>query len=68
MTEKGILPKSDSEDLVAGYTCMVGVTGELDIEKYPMLDNPQNNSEFMGCEGRSVSRDQTSLLADRNAC
>ncbi|KAG0049674.1 hypothetical protein BGZ83_005508 [Gryganskiella cystojenkinii] len=53
MTEKGILPKVDSEDLVAGYTCMVGVTNELDIEKYPMLDDPNNNSEFMGCERRS---------------
>ncbi|KAG0052603.1 hypothetical protein BGZ83_002373 [Gryganskiella cystojenkinii] len=37
MSEKGILPKIDSEDLVAGYTTMVGVTKPLDPEKYPQL-------------------------------
>jgi len=55
MKEAGILPKSDSEDLVAGYTCMVGVTDSLDLEKYPMLRSPDCDSEFMGCDSRSVS-------------
>ncbi|GJJ71386.1 hypothetical protein EMPS_03736 [Entomortierella parvispora] len=53
MKEAGVLPKADSEDLVAGYTCIVGVTDPLDLEKYPMLKSPDCNSEFMGVESRS---------------
>lgn len=54
MTSKGLLPKSDTEDLLAGYTTLVGVTEPLDLEKYPMLAEGGCNSEFMGGNGRSV--------------
>ncbi|KAF9980692.1 hypothetical protein BGZ75_008149 [Mortierella antarctica] len=37
LSEKGLLPKSDSENLEIGYTCMVGVTSPQDPEKYPQL-------------------------------
>ncbi|KAG0050743.1 hypothetical protein BGZ83_004490 [Gryganskiella cystojenkinii] len=37
MEKLGILPKSDSKGLTAGYTCMVGVTDPLDPERYPQL-------------------------------
>ena len=36
----GRLPLSDQENLVAGYTCLVGVTNPLDPEKYPQLKEP----------------------------
>lgn len=56
MSEKGILPKTDSEDLEAGFTCMVGVTEPLDLEKYPLLKNGKCNSEFvLGSVSHSVS-------------
>lgn len=54
MADKGILPKSDAEDLVAGYTTLVGVTDSLDLSKYPMLKDGNCDSEFMGGNGRSV--------------
>lgn len=57
MTSKGLLPKSDSEDLVAGYTTLVGVTEPLDLAKYPMLAKGSCDSEFMGGNGRSVRVD-----------
>ncbi|KAG0049038.1 hypothetical protein BGZ83_006114 [Gryganskiella cystojenkinii] len=37
LTKEGRLPKSDSMKLDLGYNCMVGITGELDLEKYPGL-------------------------------
>lgn len=37
LSEKGLLPRSDSENLEIGYTCMVGVTSPQDPEKYPQL-------------------------------
>lgn len=37
MTDKGILPKADCEDLVPGFTGMVGITKPMDPEKYPQL-------------------------------
>lgn len=37
MSDQGLLPKADGEDLIVGYTCMVGVTNPLDPEKYPQL-------------------------------
>jgi len=37
MKQEGILPKDDSEDLEAGYTAAVGITGPMDPEKYPQL-------------------------------
>jgi 2-polyprenyl-6-methoxyphenol hydroxylase-like FAD-dependent oxidoreductase len=33
----GTLPKSDTESLSKGFMCLVGTTGELDPEKYPVL-------------------------------
>ncbi|KAG0047651.1 hypothetical protein BGZ83_007317 [Gryganskiella cystojenkinii] len=36
----GQLPKSDKENLVAGSTCIVGVTNPLDPEKYPQVKEP----------------------------
>ncbi|KAG0056609.1 hypothetical protein BGZ83_004391, partial [Gryganskiella cystojenkinii] len=45
--EDGVLPKSDSEALVAGYTTMVGVTVPLDLEKYPDLKDGECHSEFV---------------------
>ncbi|KAG0049673.1 hypothetical protein BGZ83_005507 [Gryganskiella cystojenkinii] len=53
MDDQGVLPKSDTEDLIAGYTCMVGVTEPLDLEKYPMLKGGSRDSEFMGGNNRS---------------
>lgn len=37
MSDKGILPKIDKEPLHVGFTCMVGLTGSMDPEKYPEL-------------------------------
>lgn len=37
MTDQGVLPKADSEDLVPGFTGMVGITRPMDPEKYPQL-------------------------------
>ncbi|GJJ71417.1 hypothetical protein EMPS_03767 [Entomortierella parvispora] len=37
MADQGILPKADSEDLVPGFTGMVGITRPMDPEKYPQL-------------------------------
>ncbi|GJJ72153.1 hypothetical protein EMPS_04510 [Entomortierella parvispora] len=37
MDAVGLLPKSDKENLVAASLCMVGSTGPLDPEKYPVL-------------------------------
>ncbi|KAG0046664.1 hypothetical protein BGZ83_008193 [Gryganskiella cystojenkinii] len=48
MAAKGLLPKSDSDDLVAGYICMVGVTNPLDPEKYTQLKNEDCVTEFIG--------------------
>ena len=54
--EDGVLPKSDSEDLVAGYTTMVGVTAPLDLEKYPILkDGEVHNNVVLGDNSHSVS-------------
>ena len=54
---KELLPKADAEDLVAGYTCMVGVTESLDLEKYPKLkgDDHCKSEAVLGGESRSVS-------------
>ncbi|KAF9176815.1 hypothetical protein BGZ50_009625 [Haplosporangium sp. Z 11] len=40
LDEKGLLPKSDLEDLFIGNTCMVGVAEPKDLSKYPQLDKP----------------------------
>ncbi|KAF9573884.1 hypothetical protein EC968_007842 [Mortierella alpina] len=37
MEKRGELPDNDKEDLRAGFICMVGTTGPLDLEKYPDL-------------------------------
>ncbi|GJJ77245.1 hypothetical protein EMPS_09604 [Entomortierella parvispora] len=37
MSDKGILPKVDKEPLNVGFTCMVGLTGTMDPEKYTEL-------------------------------
>lgn len=37
MEEEGILPEEDKAPLNVGFTCMVGVTGPMDPEKYPAL-------------------------------
>ncbi|GJJ74504.1 hypothetical protein EMPS_06862 [Entomortierella parvispora] len=37
MQKEGILPKSDLEELVAGYTAAVGITKPMDPENYPQL-------------------------------
>ncbi|KAF9182483.1 hypothetical protein BGZ51_004710 [Haplosporangium sp. Z 767] len=39
-TEKGHLPKSDSQNLSQGYITMVGTTDPLDPVKYPGLSDP----------------------------
>jgi len=56
MKEKGILPKSDGESLIAGYNCMVGVTQPLDPEKYPVLkdDNNCHFESIIGSERHTV--------------
>ncbi|GJJ71387.1 hypothetical protein EMPS_03737 [Entomortierella parvispora] len=56
MAKEKLLPKADAEDLVAGYTCMVGATTRLDVEKYPKLIGDHCQSEaVLGCESRSWS-------------
>ncbi|KAG0044373.1 hypothetical protein BGZ83_010408 [Gryganskiella cystojenkinii] len=47
MDGQGLLPKSDRESLIAGFTCMVGVTGALDPERFPQLKEPN-------CQHRSI--------------
>ncbi|KAF9432566.1 hypothetical protein BGZ76_010622, partial [Entomortierella beljakovae] len=37
LDEKGLVPKSDMEDLSLGFSCMVGVTDPMDPNKYPQL-------------------------------
>ncbi|GJJ74071.1 hypothetical protein EMPS_06429 [Entomortierella parvispora] len=37
LEESGKLPKPDKEPMGIGYTCMVGITGPVDPEKYPEL-------------------------------
>jgi len=37
MEEKGILPQTDKDPMKIGFTCMVGITGPMDPEKYPEL-------------------------------
>ncbi|KAG0262152.1 hypothetical protein BG011_000272 [Mortierella polycephala] len=37
LEEKGLLPKSDMENLTIGHTCMVGVAEPKDPSKYPQL-------------------------------
>ncbi|KAG0197696.1 hypothetical protein BGX28_008796 [Mortierella sp. GBA30] len=37
LKEKGMLPKSDSQQLKFDQHCVVGITDELSSEKYPML-------------------------------
>ncbi|GJJ71415.1 hypothetical protein EMPS_03765 [Entomortierella parvispora] len=39
LSEKGMLPKSDAKELVAGYTYTCGVSAPLDPEKYPQLED-----------------------------
>ncbi|KAG0256547.1 hypothetical protein BG011_004437 [Mortierella polycephala] len=43
MSEKNLLPKSDSTDMELGYIAMVGVTEPQDPEKIPELLEPQTN-------------------------
>lgn len=55
MAKEKLLPKADAEDLVAGWTCMVGVTSKLDPEKYPKLKGDYCKSEaVLGDDSRSV--------------
>jgi len=35
--EKGVLPKDDTKELEVGFACIVGTTGPMDPEKYPVL-------------------------------
>ncbi|KAF9352104.1 hypothetical protein BGX26_010015 [Mortierella sp. AD094] len=37
LSDKGLLPKEDQENLTVGYVSMVGVTEALDPEKFPIL-------------------------------
>ncbi|KAF9171844.1 hypothetical protein BGX21_006472 [Mortierella sp. AD011] len=54
MEEKGILPKSDSEDLSIGYVAMVGVSNPPNPEKYPQLkDNYCHFSQVLGPNSRN---------------
>ena len=65
---EGVLPKEDCEDLVAGYTTMVGVTDPMDPEKYPQV---KGDHSFFQCvvsgSGQSVSvlPGEGQLLMDR---
>ncbi|KAF9349129.1 hypothetical protein BGX26_012535 [Mortierella sp. AD094] len=44
LEKEGKLPKSDSEPMEVGYTCLVGTTLPLDSEKYPIVKD--NFSHF----------------------
>ncbi|KAK5807797.1 hypothetical protein F5H01DRAFT_352610 [Linnemannia elongata] len=49
LQEKGLLPKSDTEDLSIGYTLMVGVATPKDKSKYPqMKDSFSHFSTIVG--------------------
>jgi len=59
MSELKILTKVDSEDMVAGFVCLVGVTNPLDPEAFPVLKNGQCNAEFtIGDVNHIVSPDK----------
>jgi len=60
LSEKGMLPKSDAAELVAGYTYTCGVTNPLDPEKYPQLkDDDCHFDSVIGGLRHSVSGNGT---------
>ncbi|KAF9895917.1 hypothetical protein BX616_008541, partial [Lobosporangium transversale] len=50
LKEKGLLPKSDSEKLKFDQHCVVGITDELDPERFPILK--QEFCELYGIIGK----------------
>ncbi|KAI1314657.1 hypothetical protein EDD11_001910 [Mortierella claussenii] len=50
LKEKGLLPKSDSEQLKFDQHCVVGITNELDPERYPILK--EDYCELFGVIGK----------------
>lgn len=57
MEAAGKLPKSDQENLVAAFICMVGVTDPLDPEEYPELKDPfVHHKGVQGGNGETVRK------------
>ncbi|KAG0049675.1 hypothetical protein BGZ83_005509 [Gryganskiella cystojenkinii] len=56
MKREGVLPKTDAEDLLAGYTCMIGITDPVNPEKYPQVKEGHANGEtVLGRDSKSWS-------------
>ncbi|KAG0049879.1 hypothetical protein BGZ83_005310 [Gryganskiella cystojenkinii] len=55
LKEKGLLPRSDTEELSKGYTCLVGTTDPVDPEKYPFVKKEHTNQLQVIVEGSPYS-------------
>ncbi|KAF9434843.1 hypothetical protein BGZ76_007329 [Entomortierella beljakovae] len=50
-----LLPKSDTQALSLGYSCMVGTTVPLDTEKFPFLKDEHSNFAVVIADGKPHS-------------
>ncbi|KAF9115432.1 hypothetical protein BGX27_007807 [Mortierella sp. AM989] len=55
LEKDGKLPKSDSQPLDIGYTCLVGTTLPLDPEKYPILKDDISHFAVVIADGKPYS-------------
>ncbi|KAF9201622.1 hypothetical protein BGZ49_008144, partial [Haplosporangium sp. Z 27] len=55
LQKDGQLPKSDTESLNVGYTCLVGTSSPLDPEKYPVLKDDFSHFGIVIADGKPHS-------------
>ncbi|KAG0243187.1 hypothetical protein BG011_003186, partial [Mortierella polycephala] len=67
LDEKGLLPKSDMEDLFIGNTCMVGLAEPKDPSKYPQLDKPYSYLQIIVGKNRLSSIEESKNEQFRNS-
>ncbi|KAF9310258.1 hypothetical protein BG003_008764 [Podila horticola] len=59
LSDQGLLPATDKEEMTMAYLCMVGTTEPLDPEKYPVLKD--SHCHFSTHLGKKIPRSRRSI-------